>query len=67
MTGTDQNGYIYLFFGDESTLRYYWTGITELRHVFQMLYMSYRAYTYLTDLILVLQNLIRYITIRRYY
>ena len=25
MTGTDQNGYIYLFFGDESTLRYYWT------------------------------------------
>ena len=25
MTGTDQNGYIYLFYGDESTLRYYWT------------------------------------------
>ena len=25
MTGTDQNGYIYLFYGDENTLRYYWT------------------------------------------
>ena len=25
MTGTNQNGYIYLFYGDESTLRYYWT------------------------------------------
>ena len=26
---------------------------TELRHVFQILYMSYRAYTYLTELIVV--------------
>ena len=25
MTGTDQNIYIYLFYGYESTLRYYWT------------------------------------------
>ena len=25
MTGIDQNGYIYSFYGDESTLRYYWT------------------------------------------
>ena len=25
MTGTDQNGYIYLFYEDESALRYYLT------------------------------------------
>ena len=32
--------------------------ISELIHLFQILYMSYRAYTCLTDLILVLQNLL---------
>ena len=35
-----------------------YTCISDLIHVFQILYMSYRAYTYLTDLILVLQNLL---------
>ena len=34
------------------------TCITKLIHVFQILYMSYRAYTCLTDLKLVLQNLL---------
>ena len=38
-----------------------YTCITELIHVFQILYMSYRAYTCLTDLILVLQNLFLYL------
>ena len=37
-----------------------YTCITKLIHVFQILYMSYRAYTCLTDLILVLQNLYMY-------
>ena len=32
----------------------FYTCITELIHVFQILYMSYRVYTCLTDLILVL-------------
>ena len=36
----------------------FYTCITELIHVFQILYMSYRVYTCLTDLILVLQNLL---------
>ena len=42
-----------------STCKYYgtYTGLTELGHVFLILYMSYRAYTYLTDLILVLRIL----------
>ena len=31
-----------------------YTCITELIHVFQILYMSYRAYTYLTEHILIL-------------
>ena len=39
-------------------------GLTELGHVFQILYMSYRAYTYLTDLILILRNL--YLSYRSY-
>ena len=34
----------------------FYTCITELIHVFQILYMSYRVYTCLTELILVLQN-----------
>ena len=34
-----------------------YTCITELIHVFQILYLSYRAYTCLTDLIFVLQDL----------
>ena len=38
----------------------FYTCITELIHVFQILYMSYRVYTHLTDLILVLQNLDMY-------
>ena len=38
----------------------FYTSITELIHVFQILYMSYIAYTFLTDLILVLQNLFLY-------
>ena len=36
----------------------FYTYITELIHVFQILYMSYRVYTCLTDLILILQNLL---------
>ena len=35
-----------------------YTCITELIHVFQILYLSYRAYTCLTDLILVLKDLL---------
>ena len=34
-----------------------YTCITELIHVFQILYLSYREYTRLTDLIFVLQDL----------
>ena len=34
-----------------------YTCITELIHVFQILYLSYRAYTCLTDLIFELQHL----------
>ena len=34
-----------------------YTCITELIHVFQILYLSYRAYTCLTDLIFVLQDI----------
>ena len=34
-----------------------YTCISDLIHVFQILYMSYRAYTCLTDLILVLRNM----------
>ena len=42
-----------------STCKYYgtYTGLTELGHVFQILYMSYRAYTYLTELILILRSI----------
>ena len=36
----------------------FYTCITKLIHVFQILYMSYRVYTCLTDFILVLQNLL---------
>ena len=38
--------------------------IIELIHVFQILYMSYRAYTCLTDLILALRNM--YLSYRSY-
>ena len=37
-----------------------YTGIAELILVFQILYMSYKAYTCLTNLIFVLQNLFLY-------
>ena len=43
-----------------------YTGLTELGHVFQILYMSYRAYTYLTELILILRILSLCKGIRRY-
>ena len=36
----------------------FYTCITELIHVFHILYMYYRAYTCLTDLLLVLHNLL---------
>ena len=36
----------------------FYTCITELIHVFQILYMYFIIYTCLTDLILILQNLL---------
>ena len=39
-------------------------GVTELILVFQILFLSYRAYTYLTDLILTLRNM--YLSYRSY-
>ena len=44
----------------------FYTCITELIHVFQILYMYFRVYTCLTDLILVLQNLLLYISYGSY-
>ena len=35
----------------------FYTCLTELIHVFQILYMYFRSYTYLTEYILVLRNL----------
>ena len=58
MTGTDQNGYIYLFYGDESTLRYYWT---------YTYFTDTRVPVGTTEQIRYGQNLIKCRSTRRYY
>ena len=44
----------------------FYTCITELIHVFQILYMYFRSYAYLTEYVLVLRILFLYEGTRRY-
>ena len=45
----------------------FYTCITELIHVFQILYMSSGTYSCISDLILVLRSLFLFVSTSRYY